>query len=113
MVPKCMLSWLRRVCCCFFGIPIYVCGSYVCVCSDPRPVVAFSLSVVLPSQVACVCGSFDELNVLCVLISVPHTVFEYSMLLEKDNFTDWLSRRFPPLLRLYSFGIQETYIRDF
>jgi hypothetical protein len=78
-----------------------------CVCL--RPCCGVRFSVVLPSQLL-VCAD-HSMNLMFVCFNF-RTVFEYSMLLERD--TDLLSRRFfPPLLRSYSFGIQETYICDF
>jgi hypothetical protein len=75
MVPKSMLSWLQRICCRFFGIPIHLCVRFVA-----TPLWRFRFFVVLlniPSQFACVCGSFDELNVLYVLISARSVRVQY------------------------------------
>jgi hypothetical protein len=95
---------------------LYVCAWFVRMwfVADPSCGV-FAFSAVLPSQLPVCGGSFDELTVMfCAFFNFRSALYSrYSMLLDKDNFTDWLSRRFPPLLRLYSFGIQETYIRDF
>ena len=110
-LPKCMLSWLRRVYYSFLGIPIYVCGSSVCVCCDP--VVAFSLSIFplfLPSQVASVCGSFDELNVLCVLISVPHTSIRVRYVV-REGYHSTLLTGYPDNFLHYSDYIHSGFRR--
>jgi hypothetical protein len=78
---------LRRVCCCFFGIPMaHLCVRCVCL----RPCCSVRFSVVLPSQLL-VCAD-HSMNLMFVCFNF-RTVFEYSMLLERD--TDRLT--IPPI----------------
>ena len=110
-LPKCMLSWLRRVYYSFLGIPIYVCGSSVCVCCDP--VVAFSLSIFplfflrkLPLY-----ADHSMNSMFCeVLISVPHTSIRVRYVV-REGYPSTLLTGYPDDFLHYSDYIHSGFRR--